>query len=100
MTVVQEEEFEESVREPSVAFPTFPDNLEMDEFDFLLEDDQEFKDFMERKSTIIHNIERLSSARFPKNKAKQSIYVQKVEQIFNEEQEALLFVREAGRCRK
>ena len=83
LTIVQEEEFEESVREPSMAIPANfqldVDNLEMDEFDMLLEDDQEFKDFMDRKSTIIQNIERLSSARFPRNKAKQSIYLTKVE---------------------
>ena len=79
---MQEEEFEESVRDPSIALPNImhlDTDHDMDQYDFLLEDDQEFKDFMDRKSTIIQNIERLYSARFPKNKAKQSIYIQKVE---------------------
>ena len=64
--------------------------------DTLLNDyDEDFQSFMERKNTLIGNISKLASTKFEKNKKKSDQYINKVQQIFHEEEQSFKLLKKA-----
>ena len=69
----------------------------MDNMDLLNDDDQDYQDFMQRKNTIVENINKFSSAKFPQNHQKQKEYMSKVQEVFKIEQDNFLKIRDQAK---
>ena len=85
---MHEEEYEESMHNDSVldSIPLVSvEDSDCEGTDLLNDDDQDYIDFIQRKNTIVENINKFSSAYFPQNSQKRKDYMNKVNQAFKEE---------------